>query len=167
MPQQEGESVRDKARVLAAKLTERIAKNVINPPKKPLSEHMLVLVSVWKAKDESVVQAAVDKGKRRAEGKEQTGMMGKMFFGLLRFMGFGHIESTGEGGVEVVKNEDAEDLYTITTTIGVKVDNSEALAATLLTMHDRAKKVPQGIISALVGVKPGHAQLVELQADLA
>lgn len=152
--------------MLAAKLTERIANTVIRPPKKPLTEHMLVIVSTWRATDESVVQGAVEKGRKHAEEGSSNSTISKMFFGLLRFMGFGHIEATGEGGVEVQKKDDEDDLWVITTMIGVRVESSEKVAASLLTLHERARKMPSGILAALVGVKPGHASLVDLQADM-
>ena len=157
--------MRDKARLLAARLTERIATNVIKPPAKPLTEHMLVIVSTWQAKDEAVVMAAVKKGKDRAEGPSNP-IMSKMFFGALRFLGFGHMESTGEGSVDVVKQEGADDIYVITTMIGVMVDDPVALATTLLTIHEKAKSLPNGVLSMLVGVKPGRATLVDLSADM-
>jgi hypothetical protein len=128
---------------------------------------MLVIVSSWRAKDESVVMGAVEKGKKRAEEGSSNSTASKMFFGLLRFMGFGHIEATGEGDVEVQQYDGQDDVWVVTTTIGVRVEDSEKLAASLLTLHERAKKLPSGILAALVGVKPGHAQLVDLRADMA
>lgn len=130
-----------------------------------MTECMLVIVSRWRADDESVVTAAVEKGKKRASGGSNT-LTSKMFFGILRFLGFGHMEATGEGGVEVVKDEDAEDIWTITTSIGVKVEDVKALGLTLMTIDEKARKLPNGILSMLVGVKPGKARLVDIRADV-
>jgi hypothetical protein len=158
-------SVRDRARLLAAKLTERIATNVIKPPERPLTEHMLVIVSRWRADDESVVQGAIERGKKRAEGGGNT-IASRAFFGLLRFLGFGHMEATGEGGVEVVKDETEENVWIITTMIGVMVEDVGALALTLMTIDEKARKLPSGVLSMLIGVKPGRAKLLDLKADI-
>jgi hypothetical protein len=127
---------------------------------------MLVIVSRWRADDESVVMAAVEKGKKRASGSGNS-MASRMFFGLLRFLGFGHMEATGEGGVEVAADEKEDDIWIITTTIGVKVEDVQALGLTLMTLDEKAKKLPNGILSMLVGVKPGKARLVGIKADVA
>lgn len=159
-------AVHEKARELAAKLTERLAKSVIAPPPRPLTECMLVLVSTWKADDESVVMGAVERGKQRASAGGD-GKMSKMFFGALRFFGFGYIEATGEGGVEVSKQEGSENVWVITTTIGVRVESSESLALTLATLGEKAKSLPNGVLCALTGLKPGKATLVDFQVDMA
>lgn len=156
----------EKARELAAKLTERLATNIIRPPRQPLVEHTLVIVSTWRAQDESVVMGAVEKGRQRA-GKGSDGLLSKLFFGMLRFVGFGHIEPNGEGGVEVERQEGAEDVYIIKTMIGVRVESTEALALAAASLCERAKKLPNGLLCAITGLKPGRASLVDFQVDIA
>lgn len=166
MQDESGLTPRDKARILAAKLTKQLAENVIQPPKQPLVEHMLVIVTCWKSHDESVVMDAIKRGRKRAE-EGSSGVMGKLFFGLLRFLGFGYIESTGEGDVTVTHDESCDDVYVITTTIGVRVESTESLAMTIAALADKAKSLPNGVLCALTGIKPGEAVLVDLKVDMA
>lgn len=125
-----------------------------------------MLVTAWRVDDPSVVDGAVERGKNRAE-KGSSGTLSKAFFGLLRFMGFGHIEPTGEGGVEVHKQDGSDDVYVVTTTIGVRVEDTSMLAAGAVALAEKAKKLPTGVLCVLTGVKPGKATLVDLVVDIA
>ena len=155
----------DKAREMAAVMLSRVADNIVKPHKKPLVVHTLVIVSIWKAADDATVYGAVERGKERASAGG-SGTLSKVLFGSLRLLGFGYIEATGNGGVEVQKQEGADDVYIITTTIEVRVESTEALALTVASLGEKAKKLPVGVLAALVGVQAGKASLVDFRVDM-
>lgn len=158
-------SVASKARMLAAKLTENIAKNFIQPHKEPLVTHTLIIVSVFQVDDEKIVSDAIERGKKRAESNKDS-KVAKVFFGALRFLGFGFIEATGNGGVEYSKQEGCDDIYVITTSIEVRVESTESLAMTVATLGDRLQKLPPGVVCALTGVPVTKAKLVSVAVDM-
>ena len=160
------ETTANRARRLAANLTERIANTLIRPPEGPLEGCTLVITTMWRTDDPEVVSGAVHRGRERAE-KGSSGTLSKAFFGMLRFLGMGYVEPTGEGGVEVVQQDGTDDIYVVTTKIGVRVEDMPAMAAGLVAFAEKAKKLPSGILCALTGVKPGKAALVGLEADIA
>lgn len=157
-------SIKDKARVLAARLTESFARNFIHPHEKPLVEHTLVIVSSVKVEEEQIVVDAIARVRQKAQGRGDS-KAAKIFFGALRLLGFGYIEATGEGSVSYVKEEDT-DHYVITTTVGVRVESTEALAATVATVGCRLKSLPPGVICALTGIPPTKARLVDVKVDM-
>jgi hypothetical protein len=151
---------------MAAKIMERAAKTIVAPPPRDLVDSTLVVVSVWRAQDEAVVLEAVEKGKERAaEGNDSK--LGKMIFGALRFFGFGYIESTGMGGIAVKPIEGREGVYEITLTIGVRVENIEALALGLVGLTEKVKSMPAGILASVLGMRPGQASLIDIKVDMA
>jgi hypothetical protein len=123
---------------------------------------MLVIVGTFQAEEE-VVADAIERGKRRAQ-EGSNSKMSKIFFGLLRFMGFGYIEATGDGGVDFAPAPDG--LWNVVVRIGVRVESTEALAASLIGINEKAKALPPGVVAGLVGLKPTKAAMKDIQIDM-
>lgn len=158
------ENIRDKARTLVAKLAEQFAKNVIAPHKKPLAEHTLVIKTVWEADSEQTISDAIARCKKRAASK-RDGRLSKLFFGALRFMGFGYIEPTGQGDVEYSK-ADGENHYTITTTLGVRIEEGDSLAAMSSAFSGKLRALPRGLVCSMTGVPAKRARLIDLVVEV-
>lgn len=159
----EPDTIARRARRFLSQITERFARNVVAPPPESLVDHVLVIVGTFEA-DEEVVAAAIERGKQRAQ--EGSGSrMSKIFFGFLRFLGFGYIEANGEGSVDFAP-AGTDGVWRIIVKIGVRVESTEALAASLIGINEKARSLPPGIVAGLVGLKPTKAVMKNIMIDM-
>lgn len=165
MPDEETKRRRlDRAREFAAKLTSQFARTFIRPPREPLVACTLVIVTTWRARDEAVVASAIEANRTRADNG--GGILSRIFYGTLRLAGYGKIEPTGEGKVEVHRADEESDLYEVKTTIGLMAESVDGLAAASNGLRERMMKMPNALVCLVVGVKPGHAALVDLKVEV-
>jgi len=162
-------NMKTKLRQVAAGIASKLAENVIRPPK-PLVEHKIVITAVWHGNGEAILDM-VERTKAKARANVDSGPT-KFIFGLLRFLGFGCIEVTGESDVHVTemvdpKAEPGIKTFEVKTEIGVRAEDEESLALAAVAATDKVKHVPAGALCVLLGIKPGNARMIDFQMDVA
>ena len=147
---------------LAEKAGEFI-KGLIDPKPIDMSKHTLVIIGRFKG-DHTEVQKAVREGQRRAQTESSNSMMAKILFGVLRVMGFGRIETTGQGSAESEEVEPG--LCEVKVVLEVEVENHEKLVAASETLNQKISKIPARLIYKMLGVDPSKLTLVSINLQV-